>query len=202
MSAKDNSSPPLPYRCRTMLHGLTADEASAMSFAWEEQEQAFIDWVRAHPTPRLEWLQSVKRLTRRRAREAEILNLAGTPIVMLPRKRSGCGVGCYACKPPRGRDCANDPLRRPHWLYYHHPWRDAGVCPGCGLASHWGDLSMGYEEQVEYPDSIRCCEECGREATSRAWIEEEERRGGPQNCDGPRRRKPCVVIVFPVRGRS
>jgi len=43
-----------------------------MHQVWIDQEQRFIDWVRAHPVPQIAWLKTVRRLEDQREFTAQI----------------------------------------------------------------------------------------------------------------------------------
>jgi hypothetical protein len=61
-----NIPPSLPYRCGTMLMRCSLEGMERVARSWDEDEERFIAWVAAHPTPRAEWLEDVERLRRGR----------------------------------------------------------------------------------------------------------------------------------------
>lgn len=84
MQDQDNP-PPLPYRCGTMLRGMTAEQRQKALKSIRDQEQAYINWVRAHPAPLQKWLDTATRLEQRQALEA----LAAAPESLLGRALRG-----------------------------------------------------------------------------------------------------------------
>ena len=66
------SPPSLPYRCGTMLKDASPEARAAIHQAWDSAEQRFIDWVRSHPVPKIEWLQKVRLLKDQREFTARI----------------------------------------------------------------------------------------------------------------------------------
>jgi hypothetical protein len=49
-------------RCGTPLIGATAARRRATLAAWEAHELTYINWVKAHPRPKPEWVKRMRRL--------------------------------------------------------------------------------------------------------------------------------------------
>ncbi len=180
----DTVSPLLPYRCGTMLSTMTPEQREKSHAAIRRQEQRYVDWVRAHPTPRLEWLKVARQIKEMWAQDREAADpttplgtalqalRGGGPEFVAEPSPPGCSGWCDCCVPPRDRNCAEDPERRSFWLYHKHPWHWIGLCPQCGRAAHWSDVSRD-RGLIDYADSLRRCDDCGHVATTTAWVMKE-----------------------------
>jgi hypothetical protein len=212
MDGSDNTPPHLPIRSGTILRYLTQEQRDTRYAAIRRQEQRYVDWVRAHPTPRLQWLRAARNVEAMWARERAAADpttplgagiqalLAGDvcTIVKVPSP-PGCSGHCNGCIPPRDRNCAEDPERRSFWLYHKHPWWKVGLCPQCGRAAHWWDVTKDEDMGlIDYADSLRRCEDCGHVATTTAWVMTEMFRGWGSG-EGARRPQPAEVLAFPRR---
>ena len=54
-----------PYvgiRCGTPLIGASPEAVKTTFAAWKAHEQRYIDWVKAHPNPKPEWVAEMERL--------------------------------------------------------------------------------------------------------------------------------------------